>query len=154
MLQSHMKKGFLIHEEMRKYLVKYWEALGYIWLCNRSLLDFLIYEESFVFFFISVDASCNRGDGGKILSGPLSSRSASLYSKYTVLKQEVGGRCDDCRLRFGPVEIHQKLGQSASEGGRGIETIILWERGHYGTFRTVILPKSFINRNRFGAVLV
>ncbi len=28
-------------------------ALSHIWLCTRSRLNFLIYEESFVFFFIS-----------------------------------------------------------------------------------------------------
>ncbi len=66
----------------------------------------------------------------------------------------MGGRCDDCRLRFGPITVHQKLGQSASEGGRGIETIILRERGHYGTYKTVILSKDFISRNNFGAVLI
>jgi hypothetical protein len=36
---------------MRKYLVIYEEAASHICLCNRSLLDFLIYEEK---FFISV----------------------------------------------------------------------------------------------------
>jgi hypothetical protein len=30
-------------------------ALPQIWLCTRSHLNFLIYEENFVFFFISVD---------------------------------------------------------------------------------------------------
>ncbi len=40
--KSNMRKGFLIYEEMRKYLVIY---------CNCSLLDFYIYEENFVFFF-------------------------------------------------------------------------------------------------------
>ncbi len=29
-------------------------ALPHIWLCNRSHLNFLIYEENFVFFVISV----------------------------------------------------------------------------------------------------
>ncbi len=44
-----MRKGFLIYEEMRKYLVIiYEEAVSHIWLC---LLDFLISEENFVFFF-------------------------------------------------------------------------------------------------------
>jgi hypothetical protein len=32
----------------------YEEAVSHIRLCNRSLLDFLTYEENFVFFFISV----------------------------------------------------------------------------------------------------
>jgi hypothetical protein len=49
-----MRKGFLICEEMRKYLVIiYEEAVSHKWLCNRSLLDFLMYEENLVFFFIS-----------------------------------------------------------------------------------------------------
>jgi hypothetical protein len=37
---------------MRKYLVIYEEAVSHIWICNSSLLDFLIYEE--IFFFSSV----------------------------------------------------------------------------------------------------
>ncbi len=52
--KSYMRKDFLKYEEMRKYLVIYEEAVSHIWLCNCSLLDFLIYEENFVFFFISV----------------------------------------------------------------------------------------------------
>ncbi len=55
--KSYMRKGFLIYEEIRKYLVIYEEAVSNIWLCNRSLLDFLIYEEKFVFFFISLISS-------------------------------------------------------------------------------------------------
>ncbi len=43
-----MRKGFPIYEEMSKYLViLYDEAVGHIWLCTRSLLNFLIYEENF-----------------------------------------------------------------------------------------------------------
>ncbi len=30
------------------------EAFSHIWLCNCSILNFLIYEENFLFFFISV----------------------------------------------------------------------------------------------------
>jgi hypothetical protein len=37
--------------EMRKYLVIYEEDVSHIWLCNRSLLDFLMYEEYLVFYF-------------------------------------------------------------------------------------------------------
>jgi hypothetical protein len=40
--KSYMRKGFLIYEEMGKYLVIYEEAVSHIRLCNRSLLDFLI----------------------------------------------------------------------------------------------------------------
>ncbi len=47
-----MKKGFLIYEEMRKYLVIYKEAVSHIWLYNCSLQDFLMNEENFVLFFI------------------------------------------------------------------------------------------------------
>jgi hypothetical protein len=51
-----MRKGFLIYEEMQKYLVIYGEADCHICLCNRSLL-FLIYEENLLFFFNSVGFS-------------------------------------------------------------------------------------------------
>ncbi len=53
--KSYMRKGFLIYEEMRKYLVIYEKAVSHILLCNRLLLDFLVYEYNFVFFFISVE---------------------------------------------------------------------------------------------------
>ncbi len=52
--KSSTRKGFLIYEEIRKYLVIYEEAVSHKWLCNRSLLDFLLYEENFVFFYINV----------------------------------------------------------------------------------------------------
>ncbi len=48
-----MRKGFLIYEEMRKYLLIYEEAVIHIWLCNCSILNFLIYDENFILFFIS-----------------------------------------------------------------------------------------------------
>ncbi len=51
---SCIRKGFLIYEEMRKYLRIYDEAVSHIWLCNCSILNFLIYEENLIFFFISV----------------------------------------------------------------------------------------------------
>ncbi len=51
--KSYMRKGFLIYKEMRKFLVIYEKAISHIRVCNLSLLDFLIYEENFVFFFIS-----------------------------------------------------------------------------------------------------
>jgi hypothetical protein len=49
-----MRKGFLIYEEIRKYFPIYDEAVSNIWLCNCSILNFLIYEENLFFFFISV----------------------------------------------------------------------------------------------------
>ncbi len=51
--KSYMRKGFLIYDEMRKYLVINEEDVSHICLCNRSLVDFFIYEKNEVFFFIS-----------------------------------------------------------------------------------------------------
>ncbi len=49
--KSYMRKGFLIYEEMRKYLTIYEEAVSHIWLCKCSILNFPVYEENFNFFF-------------------------------------------------------------------------------------------------------
>ncbi len=49
--KSYMRMGFLIYEEMRKYFPIYEEAVGHIWLCNNSPLNFPIYEENLNFFF-------------------------------------------------------------------------------------------------------
>ncbi len=49
-LQSHIW-GRTSYEEMRKYWTIYEKADSHIWLCNRSLLDFLIYEENFFLLF-------------------------------------------------------------------------------------------------------
>ncbi len=59
--KSYMRKGgFLIYEEMRKYFPIYEEAVSHIWLCNCFILNFLIYDENFILFFISVVASILR----------------------------------------------------------------------------------------------
>ncbi len=52
--KSYIRKGFLIYEKMRKYFPIYEEAISHILLCNCSILNFLIYEENFIFFFIGV----------------------------------------------------------------------------------------------------
>jgi hypothetical protein len=52
--RSYTRKGFLVYEEMRKYLTVHEEAIGHIRLCTPSLLNFLIYEENLISFFISV----------------------------------------------------------------------------------------------------
>ncbi len=49
-----MRKGFLIYEEMSNYFPMYGEAVIYIWLCYCSILNFLIFKENFILFFISV----------------------------------------------------------------------------------------------------
>ena len=54
--KSYTRKGFLIYEEMRKYFSIYEEAVSHMWLWNCSILNFLIYEENFLLFFISVAA--------------------------------------------------------------------------------------------------
>ncbi len=62
-----MRKGFLIYEEMRKYFLIYIyeEAVSHAWLCNVSILNFLIYEENLIFFFIS---ACMYASAGVITS--------------------------------------------------------------------------------------
>jgi hypothetical protein len=52
-----MRKGFLIYEETRKYFPIYEEAVGHLWLCSCSILNFLKYEENLIFFFISVSST-------------------------------------------------------------------------------------------------
>ncbi len=54
-LQSHIwGRASNIWGNALKYLPKYEEAVSHIWLCNCSTLNFLIYEENFILFFISV----------------------------------------------------------------------------------------------------
>jgi hypothetical protein len=49
------RTGFVTYEEMRKYLTIFMRRTLVIYdICNRSLLNFLIYEENFILFFISV----------------------------------------------------------------------------------------------------
>jgi hypothetical protein len=50
--KSYMRKGFLIYEEMRRCLTIYEEAVSILYMtCNRSLLNFLNYEEFFFLFY-------------------------------------------------------------------------------------------------------
>jgi hypothetical protein len=39
---------------MCKYFPIYEEAVNHIWLCSCSILNFLIYEDNLIIFFISV----------------------------------------------------------------------------------------------------
>ncbi len=50
--KSYIGEGFLICEEVRRYLSIYEVVVSYT--CNRSLLSFLIHGENLIFFFISV----------------------------------------------------------------------------------------------------
>jgi hypothetical protein len=49
--KSYMRKGFPIYEEMRKFFPIYEEAVSHMTL-QPIPLNFLIYEENFMFFFI------------------------------------------------------------------------------------------------------
>ncbi len=55
---SYMRKGFLIYEEMRKYLTIFEEAFNHIWLCSRCHLNSL-YMRKIWFSFLSVYC-CNQ----------------------------------------------------------------------------------------------
>jgi hypothetical protein len=48
--KSSMRKGFLIYEEIRQYLVTYEEAVSHRRLCIRSRLNFLVNEENLILF--------------------------------------------------------------------------------------------------------
>ena len=50
----------VVYEEMRKYLVIFEEAVSHIGPCNSSRLNFLIWEENLIFFFISVETKTSR----------------------------------------------------------------------------------------------
>jgi len=62
--KSYMSKGFLVYEEIRKYLTTYEEAVSHIYLCNRPLLNFIIFEENFILFSISVLLYLCTNSGG------------------------------------------------------------------------------------------
>ncbi len=57
--KSYMRKGFLIDEEMRNFFPVNEEAVCHLWLCNCSIVNFLIYEENLIIFFISVASSAS-----------------------------------------------------------------------------------------------
>ncbi len=52
--KSYMTNGLLIYGVIFAHFLIYWETLPHIWLCNCSTLNFPIYEENLIFFFISV----------------------------------------------------------------------------------------------------
>jgi hypothetical protein len=52
--KSCMTNGLLIYVEIFAHFFIYKEALLHIRLCNCSILNFLMYEENLILFFISV----------------------------------------------------------------------------------------------------
>ncbi len=56
--KSYMRKAFLIYEEMHKYFFIYDEAVIVTYdFATAPFMNFLIYEENFILFFISVQYS-------------------------------------------------------------------------------------------------
>ena len=53
--KSYMTNGLLIYGELFAHFLIYFETLPNICLCNCSIMNFIIYEENFIFFFISVE---------------------------------------------------------------------------------------------------
>ncbi len=57
--KSYMKKGFLIYEEMRKYLVIYEEAVSHTYITLQPLHSGFPHKwRKFCFLFISVKLRC------------------------------------------------------------------------------------------------
>jgi hypothetical protein len=75
-----MTNGFLIYEEMWKYFPIYEEeAVSHLWLCNCSILNFLIYEENLIVFFISVESgNCNVHSANESVTNLAGQRTAVL----------------------------------------------------------------------------
>ncbi len=56
-----MRKGFLIYEEMRKFFPIYEEAVSHTYKTLHPIpLNFLIYEENFIFFFLCSNHKINK----------------------------------------------------------------------------------------------
>ncbi len=49
-----MRKGSLIYEEMRQYLIIYEEAVSQTWLCTRAPFWISLYMRKLLFYFLSV----------------------------------------------------------------------------------------------------
>jgi hypothetical protein len=45
---------------MRKYFPMYKEAVSHICLCSCTILNFLIYEENLIFFFINAEMDSRK----------------------------------------------------------------------------------------------
>ncbi len=68
------------YEEMRKYLVIYEEVVSHIWHCNFSLLNFLLYEENFLFFSSVQQENIDLRDGDKTAVYSCQSLSSTLVA--------------------------------------------------------------------------
>ncbi len=98
----YMRKGFLIYEEIRKYLTIYKEAVSHIWLCTRSLWISL-YMRKILCYFLSVyhtrGARENRSYTwwpGKNANGPSVRFQSHGFSWFLYHKASLGWRLWDC----------------------------------------------------------
>ncbi len=76
-IQSGAVAKFLKYEEMSNYFPIYHETVSHIRLCNCSMLNFPIYEENLIFFFISAE-SCMPQQAGALSTLP----PISLFSHH------------------------------------------------------------------------
>jgi hypothetical protein len=88
--KSYMRKGFLIYEEMCKYFPIYEEVVSHIWLWNCSIMNFLIYEENLIFFFIVIKFQ-HRSEAKA--SPPLASHPGRTYASLFSLFRFLSNSC-------------------------------------------------------------
>ncbi len=95
---------------MRKYFPIYEQAVSHIWLCNCSILNYFIYEENVIFFFISVRwkaaFSSKRHLCSPWLPVGLFLHTCTLKWQLSHLFTEVYSTCSDC---FGFHWTYEKL---------------------------------------------
>ncbi len=91
-----MTNDLLIYSEKFAHFLIYWEALPKVWLCTRSHLNFLIYEENFSFLFISV----GRGGGGVAAMRPDLSFRLSWWGKSPGWEEILITKCQHLLMPF------------------------------------------------------
>ena len=62
--KSYMRKGFLIYEDMCKYLAMYEEVVSNVWLCNRYPSEFPYIWGKFSFLFYQCPVHHSIADEG------------------------------------------------------------------------------------------
>jgi hypothetical protein len=133
-----MRKYFLIYEEA--------EAVSHIWLCNCSTVNFLIYEENLIFFFISVGLpSC------ELLSTP-AAICISFVLKHTPHNTNQHGRLAAVRARAYPCHLWTWL-YSCLMCSICIQTYAMWHKSAvtgWGQCSRVPMPSldvTFLEQN-------
>jgi hypothetical protein len=78
-----MTNGLLIYEEIFAHFLIYEEVLPHLRLCNCSTLNFLIFEENFIFFFISALMARGVSSVQSLYSGIFVSHALTLFVRLT-----------------------------------------------------------------------